>query len=246
MHTESIDAGEDKLPLKTRLFLLSKNAELEWSIFSRVENTLTNLVEIRDTLSYESAKTPLRFEVIYNTTPVIFSLALHLLENIDTYPKIIIALHHLSLSLWARKPADKDYLRDRPTVGSSLVWTTLINCFRLMKEVKHVSQHDFNSVSSLADFILRIYILDANGSSGGAKLVPIWFYKELQSLGIVEVSASAALTELHSLFAKKYHQLVAIWSVEKASHEWDSQLQRTYKFEYLRRSWCASILIYAR
>ena len=244
-HTESTGAGEDKLPLKTRLFLLCKNAELEWLIFSRLESTLVCLVEIRDTLCHEGGKTSLRNEVVNDTTPVIFGLAQHLLANASADQQMIVDLDQVSTSLWARKPPDENSLDHIPVADNiSRVWRIILNCFRLMREVRQVSQHDFKSVLSLADFIFKLHnsikkYTDSASSDSGieneSKFVPEWFYTEIQKLGVCGICANSALLEIHQLFAKKYHQLVAVWSVEKPFHEWDSQLQRTYNFEHLRR-----------
>jgi hypothetical protein len=83
--------------------------------------------------------------------------------------------------------------------------------------------------------------------------IPDWALGCLQQLGITDITANSAFIELKKLFDKKRSQVVAIWYVDSsdfcrppslvsvvrcldmASNWWDKVLQRTVKFDALRR-----------
>ena len=59
--------------------------------------------------------------------------------------------------------------------------------------------------------------------------------KNLGPTSHMEISAQYALLELSKLFDKKRSQIVALWCVETATNGGERILQRTYKFDSLRR-----------
>lgn len=65
-------------------------------------------------------------------------------------------------------------------------------------------------------------------------IVPEWFSLRGYS---AKFNASAALGFMHRLFDKKRSQLVAVWFLQTASTPLDRLLQRTYKYDHLRRKY---------
>jgi len=123
------------------------------------------------------------------------------------------------------------------------LWRHLILSLMVLDDCVKLSPSDFKCIYRIAKtqhFLFKWY------SSSSNKLnAPYWTYNIMTNNSLIRDildSPVIAIKSFFKLFEKKKQQIVAIWCLETASSPYDKILQRTAKFDKLRRKYILSYI----
>ncbi len=232
---------------RTRLYILCQSAKMDWTLYQNAVRTLDIIKEAIQILPSPTSRDAIRPFALNDIIPVILNISLQLLSD-DCQAQITDALLDIALEI-SGGTIESDAAGEKVTItvvgkfhlvipSASMsqqdkIWAAKLTSLILLRDIRNVtSKHDSPSVYTLASEMKMLS--EVKEKSGTPR--PEWFERCLSDNSI-ELSFKAALDEIHKLFVKRVPQIIAIWSVEKAEHEWDSQLQRLYTYESLRRQY---------
>lgn len=233
------DDDKKHLSRRTILFILCQAVKIDWDLYRDSDRTLKLMVGAAQRIPVYNSKDPSRYNSLNDLIPVAIDMALQFLDN-DSGEEQATTLWNIILLLsGANIETDNNNERTLNVVGkfkavipatSSVardnLWAVIAISLFMMRDLRCFAKHDTHSIFTLASTSKRL----------SERICPDWFKGALQER-VVVISSKGALEEIHKLFYKRVPQIIALWSVEKAENEWDSQLQRIYVYEFLRRKY---------
>jgi hypothetical protein len=233
------------------VFVTGMCAKLRWYLFHEFPQVLENIGKVVTLISTTNSallKSASRCHAINDAAYVLFDMLCYIMVN-PHGPAVnhINNLRKVSVMLLPKDNGNDTLEQMLPITGTeenmkvtSSMWIVFFNCVENLRTCKRMDVHNFRSVYHISSIIERFSTLLENIA------IPAAVTNKLNSMGIKSLSWQSAYDEISTLFAKKYPQLVAIWYSEKLNNEWDSLLQRSYKFEHLRRKYTVEYLKLSR
>lgn len=236
IHESSLEANKSHINPRTALFSLCQAVKTEWSLYRKPGRTIEVLIEAVHKVPTYISKDPARINSLNDLIPVVVDIALQLLVDCDDEEtnKVWAVILRMSEAKMEQVSGSSEKTIDvvgkfkiaEPSSIAGKLWTTIAISLFMLRDIRSFSKHDAHSIFTIATTLKRL----------SETLCLDWFKCVLQDCGVL-ISYDAALHEIRKLFSKRVPQIIALWSVERAENEWDSQLQRIYVYEYLRRKY---------
>lgn len=242
----------DGLSGSTKLFATVKAADLEWAVFGRAVPALRLLQRLRRYMHEQSGslKVPLRLNVICDAAVTLSQLALAVLQGAPDMQDLDVDALAAASDFGLRCSTSIDAISvtletlSVPDRRAACAWLCVFNCIASFRECRRLDTYFHSSVHGLAQLLHAL-------AADSAPASPAWAATLLDQKHALAAKGgfthAAAFEEIQKLFSSRnLAQVVRLWSVEKAAHEWDMQLQLTYNFDGLRRKYTGAFVDMAR